>query len=87
MGITQIEHNKGNHFIRFDLKVLKKRDSSKVDSTEKVAKKVLKNIQKENSLPRFTPIGKLNKFLQARFPLLVEKIILGNLDKFQEKSE
>ena len=34
-----------------------------------------------------TPIGKLNKFLQARFPMLVEKIILSNLDKFKDKSQ
>ena len=30
---------------------------------------------------------KLNQFLQARFPMLVEKIILKNLAKFKEKSE
>ena len=87
VGITQIEHNKETISSDGSKKVLKKRDSSKVDSTEKVAKKVLKNIQKRKFITTLTPIGKLNKFLQARFPLLVEKIILGNLDKFQEKSE
>ena len=87
VGITQIEHNKETISSDRSKKVLKKRDSSKVDSTERVAKKVLKNIQKRKFITTLTIIGKLNKFLQARFPILVEKIILGNLTKFQEKSE
>lgn len=87
VGITQIEHNKETISSDGSKKILKKRDSSKVDSTEKVAKNVLKNIQKRKFITTLTPIGKLNKFLQARFPMLVEKIILGNLSKFQEKSE
>ena len=87
VGITQIEHNKETISADGSKRVLKKRDSSKVDSTERVAKKVLKNIQKRKFITTLTTIGKLNKFLQARFPMLVEKIILRNLDKFQEKSE
>ena len=68
-------------------KILKKRDASKVDSTNTVAKKVVNNIKKRKFITTLTTIGKLNKFLQARFPMLVERIILGNLSKFQEKSE
>ena len=87
VGITQIDHNKETISSDGSKRVLKKRDSSKVDSTERVAKEVVKNIQKRKFITTLTTIGKLNKFLQARFPMLVEKIILGNLDKFQEKSE
>ena len=87
VGITQIEHNKETISSDGSKRILKKRDSSKVDSTEKVAKKVVKNIQKRKFITTLTSIGKLNKFLQARFPMLVEKIILRNLDKFREKSE
>jgi len=87
VGITQIEHNKETISSDGTKIVLKNRDSSKVDSTQKVAEKVINNIQKRKFITTLTPIGKLNKFLQARFPMLVEKIILSNLDKFKDKSE
>ena len=58
-----------------------------MDSTERVAQKVLENIKKQKFITTLTLIGKLNQFLQARFPMLVEKIILKNLTKFKEKSE
>lgn len=87
VGITQIEHNKETIASDGSKKILKKRDASKVDSTNTVAKKVVNNIKKRKFITTLTTIGKLNKFLQARFPMLVERIILGNLSKFQEKSE
>ena len=87
VGITQIEHNKETISSDGSKIILKNRDSSKVDSTKTVAEKVIKNIQKRKFITTLTPIGKLNKFLQARFPMLVEKIILSNLDKFKDKSE
>tara|TARA_B110000046_G_scaffold184365_1_gene222659 strand:+ start:168 stop:980 length:813 start_codon:yes stop_codon:yes gene_type:complete len=87
VGITQIEHNKETISSDGSKIVLKNRDSSKVDSTQRVAKKVIRNILKRKFITTLTPIGKLNKFLQARFPMLVEKIILANLDKFKDKSK
>ena len=87
VGITQIEHNKETISSDGTKIVLKNRDSSKVDSTKSVAEKVINNIQKRKFITTLTPIGKLNRFLQARFPMLVEKIILSNLDKFKDKSE
>ena len=48
---------------------------------------MLENIKKQKFITTLTLIGKLNQFLQARFPMLVEKIILKNLTKFKEKSE
>ena len=87
VGITQIEHNKETISSDGTKIVLKNRDSSKVDSTQRVAEKVINNIQKRKFITTLTPIGKLNKFLQARFPMLVEKIILRNLDKFKDKSQ
>jgi short-subunit dehydrogenase len=87
VGITQIEHNKETISSDGTKIVLKNRDSSKVDSTQRVAEKVINNIQKRKFITTLTPIGKLNRFLQARFPMLVEKIILSNLDKFKDKSE
>lgn len=87
VGITEIEHNKETIAADGSLKVLKNRDKSKVQSTEFVAKATFKNIQKRKFITTLTGIGKLNKFMQARFPMLVEKIILKNLHKFEEKSE
>ena len=87
VGITQIEHNKETISSDGSKKILKKRDAAKVDSTERVAQKVLGNIKKQKFITTLTLIGKLNQFLQARFPMLVEKIILKNLAKFKEKSE
>ena len=87
VGITQIEHNKETISSDGSKKILKKRYAAKVDSTERVAQKVIENIKKKKFITTLTTIGKFNKFLQARFPMLVEKIILKNLKKFKEKSE
>ena len=87
VGITEIEHNKETISADGSLKVLKARDKSKVQTTEQVALATLKNIKKRKFITTLTGIGKLNKFMQARFPMLVEKIILKNLHKFEEKSE
>ena len=87
VGITEIEHNKETIAADGSLKVLKKRDLSRVQSTEQVAIATLKNIRKRTFITTLTGIGKLNKFMQARFPMTVEKIILKNLHKFEEKSE
>lgn len=87
VGITEIEHNKETIAADGSLKVLKDRDKTKVQTTGQVAKATLKNIKKRKFITTLTGIGKLNKFMQARFPMLVEKIILKNLHKFEEKSE
>jgi short-subunit dehydrogenase len=87
VGMTEIEHQKETIGPDGSMMILKKRDKRKVLTTEFVAKKVLKNIRKRVFITTLTPVGKLNKFLQARVPLLVEKIILKNLHKFEEGSQ
>lgn len=87
VGITEIEHNKETISSDGTMKVLKERSAKKVQSTQFVAKAVVQNIKKRKFITTLTGIGKLNKFLQPRFPLLVEKIILKSLHKFEEKSE
>lgn len=87
VGITEIEHNKETINADGSMKVLKDRAKGKVQSTSQVANAVLKNIKKRKFLTTLTGIGKLNKFMQARMPLTVEKIILKNLHKFEEKSQ
>jgi len=66
---------------------LASREGKKVQSTEEVANAVWKNIRNRKFTSVLTPLGKINAFLQARFPMLVEKIILQNLDKFEKNSK
>jgi NAD(P)-dependent dehydrogenase (short-subunit alcohol dehydrogenase family) len=87
VGITQIEHNKEVISSDGSMITLKKRDNKKVQSTEHVAKMVSRNINKRKFITTLTGIGKLNAFMAPRFPLLVEKLILKNLHKFEEKSK
>ena len=87
VGITEIEHNKETIASDGSMKVLKERTSKKVQTTQHVANAVVQNIKKRKFITTLTGIGKLNKFLQPRFPMLVEKIILKSLHKFEEKSE
>ena len=87
VGITEIEHNKETIAADGSMLILKDRKKGKVQSTEYVANAVVKNIEHRKFLTTLTGIGKVNKFLQARMPLLVEKIILKNLHKFEEKSQ
>lgn len=87
VGITEIEHKKEAIASDGTMLVLKDRDSKKVQSTVQVANAVLQNIKKRKFITTLTGIGKVNKFMQPRFPMLVEKIILKSLHKFEEKSE
>jgi short-subunit dehydrogenase len=87
VGITDIEHNKETIAADGSMKVLESRKAKKVQSTNDVATSVLKNIEKRKFISVLTRIGKINHYLQPRFPQLVEKIILKNLDKFEENSK
>lgn len=87
VGITEIEHNKETIAADGSMKVLKDRSGSKVQTTEKVAREVVKNIEKRKFITTLTGIGKINKYLQPRFPMLVEQIILKSLHKFEDKSQ
>lgn len=84
VGITQIEHNKETIAQDGSKIILQDRTGKKVQSLAFVAKKVTENIQRRKFITTLTGIGKLNQFMQARFPMLVEKLILNNLDKFKE---
>ena len=87
VGITDIEHNKETIAADGSMQTLASRKNKKVQSTEFVAKSVLKNITKRKFITVLTGIGKLNAFLQPRFPLFVEKLIIKNIKKFNEHSK
>lgn len=67
--------------------ILNPRKGKGVQTKESVAKAVIKNISKRKFISVLTPIGKLNAFLQPRFPMLVENIIIRNLKKFEDESK
>ncbi len=66
--------------------ILNPRKGKGVQTKASVAKAVIKNISRRNFITVLTPIGKLNAFLQALFPMFVEKIIIRNLKKFEKES-
>ena len=66
-------------YVKVDLE-----NEKKVASAQQVAQTVLKNIRSRKFVTVLTPIGKLNYYMQAFFPSLVEKIILKNLHRFTE---
>jgi len=87
VGITDIEHNKETIASDGTMIVLESRKGKKVQSTDFVAKAVFKNINKRRFITVLTSIGKINAYLQPRFPILVEKLILKNIKKFEERSK
>ena len=84
VGMTEIVTDKEAIAADGSKTVLASRSNKKVQSLQEVSRSVLKQLRKRTYLSVLTPLGKINAFLQARFPLLVEKIILKNLHKFEE---
>jgi len=86
VGYTEIE--KGKEIIAADgtKTELEMRSGKGLMTMETVAEAVIKNILKREFITVLTRIGKLNYFIQSRFPMLVEWIILHNLKKFRERS-
>lgn len=87
VGITDIEHNKETIAADGSKRVLASRKDKKVQSTESVAKAVYKNIRRRKFITVLTGIGRLNAFMQPRMPLIVERLILKNIHKFEEASK
>ena len=67
--------------------LLEPRSGSGVQSKESVAAAVLKNIVKRKFITVLTFVGKLNYFLQPIIPQIVERIIIKNIRKFEERSK
>jgi short-subunit dehydrogenase len=86
VGFTEIVDNKETIIADGSSKTLEPRSGKGVQSIESVARAVAKNISKRKYISILSPLGKVNAFLQPRFPLLVERIILKNLKRFEEQS-
>lgn len=87
VGYTEIDREKVTIATDGSEIILEPREGKEVQTKESVAKAVVQNISKRRFITVLTTIGKLNAFLQPRFPLLVERFILSNLKKFGERGK
>jgi len=87
VGKTEIVENKEVVGADGNFVVLKPRKDKRIPSMQEVAKATLNLMRKRKYLATLTPLGKMNRFLQARTPLLVEKLILKNIHKFEEGNQ
>lgn len=87
VGFTEIESNKEAIAADGTMQILASRGNKKVQTTQSVAKAVIKNIKHRKFISILTPIGILNAFLQRFFPTLVEWIIIKNIHKFEEANK
>jgi len=83
VGYTEIDVGKETIYQDGTKTLLEPRKGRGAQTTVFVAKAVVRNIMNRNFLTVLTAIGKLNLFLQARFPMLVERILLKNIKKFE----
>ena len=86
VGFTENEHNKKTIAADGSLLTINDRSNFKVQTTTTVAKAILKNIKKRKFRTTLSGIGKLNSFMQAIMPGLVEKIIIHSVNKIKERS-
>jgi len=84
VGNTEIDVGKETIAADGSMMVLRQREGKGIQSKESVARAVVKNISKRKFITVLTLLGKLNTFLQPRFPLLVERLILSKMKKFEE---
>lgn len=84
VGPTEIDEGKSVFAADGTEIALNPRSGKGVQSKETVARAVVENISKRKFLTVLTSMGKLNAFLQPRFPMFVERLILKNLKKFDE---
>jgi len=84
---TAIEHQKQTVGANGELQVLKARTNEKVLSMERVAQDCLKLLEKRSFTNTQTLLGKINLLLNRISPLLVERILIKNIDRFKEESQ
>lgn len=83
VGYTEIDDGKETISPDGTKTILEPRKGRGAQTKEFVAKAVIKNIRNRKFLTILTAIGKINFFLQPRFPMLVERILLKNIKKFE----
>jgi short-subunit dehydrogenase len=86
VGYTEIEFKKTTVAANGELQVIKDRSGFRAATKESVAKAILKNVRRRRFITTLTPIGKLNAFLQAIAPGLVERILISQSKKIAARS-
>lgn len=86
VGFTEIEFKKETISADGSMITISDRSKFKVQSTESVAKAILKNIRKRKFRTTLTSIGKLNAIMQPLMPNIVEKILIRSVDKIKKRS-
>lgn len=87
VGYTEIDAGKETIAADGTPRLLEMRGGKGVQSKKSVAHAVVRNIVRRRFITVLTPVGKLNAILQPRFPMLVERIIRGNIRKFEERGQ
>lgn len=85
VAFTENDNNKAVLHADGSTRMLNPRKGKGVQSIESVVEAVITNIKKRKFITVLSFLGKLNYFLQARFPMLVELIIKKNIRKFEER--
>ena len=86
VGITVNDEGKETLAADGSKMLLEPRSGSGVQSQESVAQAIVKNITKRKFISVLTFVGKLNFFMQPIVPQLVERIVIKNIRKFEERS-
>ena len=84
VGNTEIDDGKETIAADGTKMLLLPRKGRGVQSKEYVARAVVNNISKRRFITVLTTLGKINACLQPVFPLLVERLIIRNLKKFEK---
>lgn len=85
VAFTENDENKAVLYADGSKKMLNPRKGKGVQSIDSVVHEVIRNIEKRKFITVLSFIGKLNYFMQARFPMLVEFLIRKNIKKFEAR--
>ncbi len=86
VGITEIEKDKKTIGANGSLIGLQDRSGFKVQSLEQVANSIIMNIKKRRFRTTLSRMGRLNAFLQALVPDLVERILIHSSNQVKARS-
>jgi NAD(P)-dependent dehydrogenase (short-subunit alcohol dehydrogenase family) len=86
IGFTENEAGKETVAADGSLKLLEPRSGKGVQSRESVAKAVIQNLGHRKFITVLSAMGKMLWLVQPLFPRLIERIILMNLKKFEDRS-
>jgi NAD(P)-dependent dehydrogenase (short-subunit alcohol dehydrogenase family) len=87
VGYTENEKDKETIAADGSRRLIAPRTGKGVQTIDSVARGVVRNLSKRKFITILSTVGKLNAFMQARCPLLVERLIIKNIRKFEERNK